>query len=185
MLETISAIVAVLTFLYMVIWGKDSIGDALERRRRRIEKARRARGGVQTAPQVFLSYSRRDMGFVERLAWDLKAAGLGVWYDLSGLRVGSRWGMEIQKAIAESRYFVVALSPHSVTSEWVEREFLYAGQRRLKIVPVLVAECELPIWAIDMQYIDMRGARYAENLSHVLAALDALPSPTDRHPPSR
>ena len=44
-------------------------------------------------PQVFLSYSRRDLGFVEKLASDLKEAGLDVWYDLSGLdgvRVGER-----------------------------------------------------------------------------------------------
>ena len=46
--------------------------------------------------QVFLSYSRKDLAFVERLAKDLKAAGLQVWYDLSGLRIGMHWGKEIQ-----------------------------------------------------------------------------------------
>ena len=35
-------------------------------------------------PQVFISYSRRDLAFVEGLAADLQAAGLDVWYDLSG-----------------------------------------------------------------------------------------------------
>ena len=29
--------------------------------------------------------SRRDLAFVEQLAADLQAAGLDVWYDLSGL----------------------------------------------------------------------------------------------------
>ena len=45
--------------------------------------------------QVFISYSRKDLAFVERLAKDLKSAGLGVWFDLSGLDGGARWGQEI------------------------------------------------------------------------------------------
>jgi hypothetical protein len=46
--------------------------------------------------QVFLSYSRKDLAFVERLAKDLQVAGLGVWYDLSDLEIGGRLGKEIQ-----------------------------------------------------------------------------------------
>ncbi len=51
--------------------------------------------------QVFISYiSRRDLAFVEQLAADLKAAGLDVWYDLSGLEGGERWQIgDNEKAI--------------------------------------------------------------------------------------
>ena len=70
--------------------------------------------------QVFISYSRKDLVFVERLAKDLQAAGLQVWYDLSGLAAGTRWGKEIQSAIQQSQIFVVVLSPNSIDSEWVE-----------------------------------------------------------------
>jgi len=38
-------------------------------------------------PKFFLSYSRRDLDFVEQLASDLKKADLDVWYDLADLDV--------------------------------------------------------------------------------------------------
>lgn len=41
--------------------------------------------GRTTMTQVFISYSRKDISFINRLAADLKNAGLDVWYDVSGI----------------------------------------------------------------------------------------------------
>ncbi|MFC2063621.1 SUMF1/EgtB/PvdO family nonheme iron enzyme [Chloroflexota bacterium] len=113
--------------------------------------------------QVFISYSRKDLEFVQRLAVDIKAAGMDVWYDLSGLEVGSRWGQEIQKALRASQYFIVVLSPNSSISEWVEREFLYASNLKLKVIPILYQPCELPMWSLNLHFIDMQGKKYSRN----------------------
>ena len=93
--------------------------------------------------QVFISYSRRDLDFVEQLAADLKAAGLNVWYDLSGLEGGSRWSRELEKAIRESQYVLVVLSPDSVSSKWVEEEFLFASELNKKTIPFYHPEAQL------------------------------------------
>ena len=61
--------------------------------------------------QVFISYSRRDLDFVEQLAADLQAAGLDVWYDLSELKGGDDWAEEIQAAIDSSDKFIIVISP--------------------------------------------------------------------------
>ena len=121
--------------------------------------------------QVFISYSRKDLAFVERLAKDLRAAGLDVWYDLSGLEIGTHWGKDIQYAILQSQYFLVVLSPNSNESEWVEREFLYAGNHKLKIVPLVYKTCDLPMWSLNMHFIDMRGKKYALHLDELLKVL--------------
>jgi formylglycine-generating enzyme required for sulfatase activity len=123
--------------------------------------------------QVFISYSRKDLAFVERLAKDLQAAGLQVWYDLSGLEVGQRWGSEIQKAIRKSKIVVAVLSPHSVRSEWVEREILFASNRKLKVVPLLYRSCELPMWCVNLHYIDLQGKGYEAHFPELLKALGA------------
>jgi formylglycine-generating enzyme required for sulfatase activity len=121
--------------------------------------------------QVFLSYSRKDLPFVERLAQDLKAAGLDVWYDLSGLEGGQRWGSEIQNAILQSQYFIIVLSSHSVGSEWVEKEFMYAHNLKRKIVPILHHDCEPPMWVSNLHFIDMQKGNYQKNLTHLLGVL--------------
>ena len=121
--------------------------------------------------QVFISYSRRDLSFVERLARDLKNSGLEVWYDLSGLEGGQRWGSEIQDAIQKSQVFIIVLSPHSVASEWVEKEFMYAHNLGRKIIPVLYEKCAAPMWVSNLHFIDMQKGSYQSNLAPLLGIL--------------
>jgi len=46
--------------------------------------------------QVFISYSRKDLAFIQRLAKDLRGIGLEVGYNSSGLEIGMQRGMKIQ-----------------------------------------------------------------------------------------
>jgi formylglycine-generating enzyme required for sulfatase activity len=125
--------------------------------------------------QVFISYSRKDLAFVEHLAEDLKAAGLEVWYDLSGLDGGTRWGREIQRAIQQSQIFVVVLSPNSIDSEWVEKEFMYANSLKRKIIPLLYQPCETPMWFINLHFIDVQGSNYDSHFWVILKAMGIQP----------
>jgi TIR domain len=125
--------------------------------------------------QVFISYSRKDLAFVERLAKDLQDAGLEVWYDLSGLDGGTRWGKEIQAAIQKSQIFVVVLSPNSIDSEWVEKEFMYANSLKRKVIPLLYQPCETPIWFINLHFIDVQGDNYDRHFWVILKAMGVKP----------
>jgi basic membrane protein A len=121
--------------------------------------------------QVFISYSRKDLEFVQRLTQDLQSAGLDVWYDLSGLEVGTHWGREIQEAIQKSQFIIIVLSPDSVKSEWVEREFIYASNRKLKVIPLIYKPCELPLWSVSIQSIDLHGNNYEKVFPELLRVL--------------
>ena len=125
--------------------------------------------------QIFISYSRVDITFVEQLVSDLKALGLDVWYDLSGLDGGVRWRIEIEKAIRESQYVLVVLSPDSVASEWVEREYLFSSKYGKKIIPLFYRRCDLPMYYLNVQYIDVQGANYKRNFGEVLRTLGVQP----------
>lgn len=132
--------------------------------------------------QVFISYSRKDLDFVERLASDLQSAGLTVWYDLSELDGGTQWGMEIQSAIEKSQFFLVVLSPNMLTSKWVQREFLFAESCNLKVIPLQYQPCRQPMWLLDLHLIDLQGENYNVNLKRLLKALDIQPPLAEQRP---
>lgn len=132
--------------------------------------------------QIFISYSRKDIEFVDRLANDLTNAGFKVWYDLSGLEAGSQWGNEIQKAIDASQYFLVVLSQNSVQSNWVEREFLRASDQGLKIIPILYQKCRLPLWSLNLHFIDMQGKNYARKYQELLKLMGVQSTLSEDNP---
>ena len=126
--------------------------------------------------QVFISYSRKDIAFVDQLAADLKKAGLDVWYDVSGIAGGDRWRSEIENALRASQFVLVVLSPDAITSEWVEREFLFSSNLKRKIIPLMYRSCELPLNYVDLNFIDVQGDNYGRNFNTLLRTLRVDPS---------
>lgn len=125
--------------------------------------------------QVFISYSRKDLEFVEQLAADLQRTGFDVWYDMSGISGGAEWKVAIERALRNSQFVIVVLSPDSVASEWVDREFLFASQLNRMIVPVMYRECELSLSYVNLNYIDVQGSNYQKNFQRLLHALAVAP----------
>jgi formylglycine-generating enzyme required for sulfatase activity len=134
-------------------------------------------------PQVFISYSRKDQTFIERLAADLRDSNFEVWYDLSNLEGGSLWNKAIEQAIKDSQYVIVVLSPDAVDSEWVDAEVSFAKKLKKKIIPLFYRPCEIGLVYVNLNYIDVQGRKYIENFNQILRALNApavgrVPNPT-------
>ncbi|MFL7870003.1 MAG: toll/interleukin-1 receptor domain-containing protein [Anaerolineales bacterium] len=127
--------------------------------------------------QVFISYSRKDIAFARRLAGDLEKAGFDVWWDISDLKGGDDWVRFIPAAIEASQYFVVLLSPNSIQSEWVEREYSYAIRLRKKIVPAMIKSCEVPFSLHTINYVDFINVDYATGANNLLVAIGGTPQP--------
>ena len=86
-----------------------------------------------------------------------------------------RWQRKIQDALDESQFCVVVLSPNLVQSEWVEREYLYAIELGLKILPLLYRNCKTPLAFKNIQYIDVRNDSYTRRLPEILGVLGVKP----------
>jgi hypothetical protein len=131
----------------------------------------------ETTPQVFISYSRKDINFARRLATDLEEAGFRVWWDISDLKGGDDWVRFIPTAIENSRFFVVLLSPNSIQSEWVAKEYSYALRLRKKVVPAMIKPCDVPFALNTINYVDFVHDEYEIAFNKLLRALDGVPRP--------
>lgn len=126
---------------------------------------------------IFLSHSHEDNRFARRLAHDLITAGVTVWLDEAELGPGDSVIEKIGQAIDATDYLGVLLSRHSVQSEWVRREVEIAltqeiAGRIVKVVPILVDNCEIPPFLRARIYADFREpANYEAQLSRLINAL--------------
>lgn len=121
--------------------------------------------------RIFISYSRKDINFVRKLAGDLEKAGYDVWWDLTDLRGGDDWPRVIPAAIESSQYVIVVLSPNSAISDWVEKEYTQALSLHKKIIPIMLARTNIPFALNTINYIDFTGEDYAASLNNLLTTV--------------
>jgi hypothetical protein len=111
---------------------------------------------------VFISYSHADASFAEHLAKQLVAQKANVWLDKWELSVGDSLLERIQSAVQGSSALLVVLSKASVASEWCKKE-LNSGllreleEKRVVVMPVLLEDCEIPIFIRGKLYADFRS----------------------------
>ena len=131
---------------------------------------------------IFICYSSDDKGFANKLVQDLKDFGVDVWIDSVEIKIGDSLIKKISEGIKTVDYLAVILSPNSVSSEWVNREVEIAltyeiKGRKVKVLPLLYRECEIPAFLADKLYADFTDNRnYRESLLKILERFNIFPS---------
>lgn len=125
---------------------------------------------------VFISYSRKDIAFVDHLEQDLNARGIITWRDLSGIPPGSPdWHNQIADALENSFAIVTIVTLHSDESRWVARETLYADHIGIPIIPVLPSNYSpkrnLRLILVSAQGIRFDDSTYENGFVRLVAAL--------------
>jgi DNA-binding MarR family transcriptional regulator len=126
---------------------------------------------------VFLSHSSKDKPFIRKLATDLTEQGVTVWLDEQNIHVGDSIPERIAQGLAESDYFLIALSAASVDSEWVKHELNNAlvneiARRKVTILPVRLDDAPIPSVLRDKKYADF-GKSYKEGFAELMSAINA------------
>ncbi len=107
---------------------------------------------------VFISFCKNDIDFVSSLLETLHNEGIPAWTYLD-IPPGESISEHIERALDNSRAFVVVLSRSSMKSRWVLAE-IHAVHHKLmstgypSIIPLLLEDCELPNLLKDLSDVD-------------------------------
>jgi TIR domain len=112
-----------------------------------------------TQPYVFISYSRKDRAFVDRLASELNAAGVQTWVDTQDIAAGLNWQEEIERGLFRADALLHVASQHSAGAKWLEVELMAFLSKKGRVVPLIVDDegaAQLPAILRTIQWIDFR-----------------------------
>lgn len=111
--------------------------------------------------KVFISHAHQDDAFARQLAEGLKSVGIEVWVDDLALRVGDNLIEKINEGLSKCDHLIVIMSKAYFESSWTRHEFSAFAAREMAgktnpILPVLVEDCDIPVFLRDRVYLDFR-----------------------------
>lgn len=111
--------------------------------------------------RIFISYSRRDGSYANKLYRALSHLHVGGFLDQVDIAAGASWDNAIREAIRDADAVVVLLSENSVQSNFVLAELGVAWNLDKPIIPVIppgadLSSAELPPILQDLKFVDAR-----------------------------
>ncbi len=108
----------------------------------------------------FISHSWHDKPLARKIAETLRSHAAKVWLDEAEIKLGDSLIEKIRQAIDSVDYVIALISERSVQSQWVTRELDIAMNqeiegRRVKVLPILAMQCQLPGFLLGKLYADM------------------------------
>ena len=139
--------------------------------------------------KVFVSYSRGSEAVVRTLVEDIQELDHEVWFDQK-LTGGQAWWDQILSRIESAEIFVMAVDPGSLASVACQREYGYAAELSVPILPVQISEDVavrlLPPALSEIQIVNYVNADRSAGLQ-LARALSTMPArdPAPDPPPMR
>lgn len=127
---------------------------------------------------AFISYSSKDRPTALEVARQLEEKGHNIWLDRTSISAGEQWDAGIVRGLSSARVLILLLSPSSVRSEYVKKEFSYASSLKLEILPVVIKSSILPEeWKFNLErkqmlFYELDPKATIDKISKVLTSVD-------------
>ena len=174
-----------LVVLIDIILASDLVGvdkaEQFRRLRTRVQMAAETQyygfdDDAEGSVHVYIAYARANMGFVEWLRSDLKAAGISLWTDRIGLKQGTPdWEQALRDAVQLADHILLVTSPTARRSSYVRDQLALAKMYNKPVIPIW-ADGEnwadsAPAGVANAGYVDLRDPVYEQGLAELLAVL--------------
>jgi len=112
---------------------------------------------------VFLCYNHADRSAVERIARQLKDAGIRPWLDVWELKPGQRWQVQLEEQIERIRTAAVFIGSSGIGEFQKGEMFAFLAaftSRESAVIPVFLRDApqqvKLPLFLKQMHWVDFR-----------------------------
>jgi hypothetical protein len=119
---------------------------------------------------IFISYSRRELGFVDDLVSRLESETYHVWLDYRALIPGSPWSVQIEKGLKEADTVLLVVSKAALASEYVATEWRHFLETKQRFILLIFEAVDLPKELEQFEWVDFRSS-YQAGLNELLSQL--------------
>lgn len=137
--------------------------------------------GQPVTAKLFISYSRAQTPFVDRLADQLEDKSYSLWLDYQSLVPARPWFQQIESWIDAADVVLLVVSKESITSRNVEPEWKRAVGRNRRILLVIFEAVPLPPELQGCEWVDFRSD-YGQAFQELLERIEQRGSPKSSPP---
>ena len=137
--------------------------------------------GQPVTAKLFISYSRAQTPFVDRLADRLEDTGYSLWLDYQSLVPARPWLQQIESWIDSADVVLLIVSRESITSKNVEPEWKRAVGLNKRIILVIFEAVPLPLELHVCEWVDFRSD-YKQAFQALIEQIEQ-PGPPESPPP--
>jgi TIR domain len=120
---------------------------------------------------IFMSYSRRELGFVDDLVSKLEGRKYNVWLDYRALVPGAPWGAQIEKGLSDSDTVLLVVSKAALASKYVTSEWHHFLEAKQRVILLIFEAVDLPKELEKYEWVDFRGS-YQAGLNELFSQLE-------------
>ncbi len=130
---------------------------------------------VRAKAKIFVSYSRRDLAFADRIVAALQERGFEPQIDRAEIQAFEPWWKRIQGLIVAADTVVFVLSPDAVASDICRKEISFAASLNKRFAPIVcraVDDTSVPETLASLNFVFFtEEARFAESADRLADAL--------------